>query len=156
MRAPEGFYENGLIRVEIDFYNHMYKGIYRKYFSTGKIEINGYYDYHESDSLINTWWSSKVGIWEYYFPDGKKKCLESYWSGLPIPKKYTVTNEEVLSGKLTAEDIEKIPLLPNGEVDFGKYERSVKHGEWKYWNKKGKLVKIERYNKDKLVETKAF
>lgn len=132
------YYEENVLSKEVTYSNNMIIGNYKEYYENGKTKSEGEYTIYEKN-IINTDFSSKFDVWKYYYPSGRLRRQECY-----------------LNKATKRVNTQDVMLLSDGTIDTSMYLRNIKNGEWRYWSKAGKLIKIEIYDKDKLIETKTF
>lgn len=81
---------------------------------------------------------SKVGKWSGYYSDGTLQ-----WTG----EYYNIPEDEVKKGRRHLQE--------NYTGLFGDM-KGVRNGTWKYYNEKGKLVRVENYKMDGLISAENF
>lgn len=145
------FYEEGELHRIVNYQKGIYVGDYIEYYTNGNIKLQGKYDYFESDKLL-PYYKTKVGVWKSYYENGQIKEEQSYYSK-PLKREKNIQEEYTTSDGLF-DDTKYFTEtdLPHGILDESSYKRNVKHGRWNYWNEKGELIKVESYDKNKLLK----
>ena len=154
------YHNNGNIQVifEYDSVTHNYDGKYLEYDSTGVLLIEGNYDQVDSTTckdcydvaLINFGMKPdqvkynkaepgfiKVGVWKYYYPNGKIQMSGTYSKSVHAHQGYPE---------------------PTNKIDSGPYNvwiayEDLKDGEWTYFDEKGNKIKTELFVDGSLILT---
>ncbi|MBD77369.1 MAG: hypothetical protein CL840_00345 [Crocinitomicaceae bacterium] len=140
------FHENGELKSEGKYVEDRIHGKWVYYFDNGQVSSMGEYD--NGYSIKN---------WIYYHENGIKKASGNYKEGEKIETwNYFYDNgvkqtEEVYEeGKL----VSAIGYFKNGSKQFtGVYSNGMAHGEFKYWNPRGRLIQKGNYDQGKLNGT---
>lgn len=118
-------------------------GLFEQYDTTGVLRISCYYDNNQLNGPFKTWYETGIlsdsgymkknmadGIWESWYPSGQKKDSGEY-------------DNDVVKDLWCHWDV-------NGNTRtvgaYGKYGRT---GDWKTYDRYGKILFIERYSKSK-------
>lgn len=148
-------YDNGKVEVtfETDSITNHYNGFYKKFDEDGTLRVEG--NYMRVDSVkckdcykdFSPWdkkyvpydyakiESVKVGIWNYYYPDGK---IETYGEYAPMVHAHGGSPE----------------LIANeGPINVWIRYDDLKQGEWDYFDEYGKKIKTETYYEGALIYT---
>lgn len=153
------YYDNGNLKFTYEtkyFQNRPYtSGPNNEYYESGKIKIEGHYEYADSIECINCFElyenkiktkaysnSTRSGKWKEYYENGKLKSIGLY-KGI----------HEVYSSH--------IPKFLNtksyGVFQPGSYfEEYLKNKDWKYYNDKEQLIKEEYYYNGVIADIKTY
>lgn len=118
-------------------------GLFEQYDTTGVLRVSCYYDNNQLNGPFKTWYETGIlsdsgymkknmadGIWESWYPSGQKKDSGEY-------------DNDVVKDLWCHWDV-------NGNTRtlgaYGKYGRT---GDWKTYDRYGKILFIERYRKSK-------
>ena len=117
---------NGIFLKEEFYRNNQKNGAWRSYYQDGQVAE----EIHWKDDM-------KDGPWVQYYFDGTKKLEGSY------------LNDEQ-QGPISH-------YFPSGRARItGAYDQSYRTGTWYYMNDSSQVIKIEHYEKGKLVEEESF
>ncbi len=128
---------------ELNYVDGALNGKATFYYPNGKLKEFGHfkaerYNFMISGMNVPHLVESRVGLWEYYHKDGGIKAKGEFWFD-EIPMR---SPQEMMDAM---ESMETGEFVKPWKVD-------LKHGKWQYWNKAGKLIKEEIYDKGELVE----
>ena len=138
------FYDNGKFWSKKKFnQNGQIDGTSKTYFPNGK--LSSIEHYKNGERIKNA---------KIYHENGKISIYAKYENGISTYEEMYRDNGQIY--RIEEIDIEKddIRIISITEIDYhenGKIEKITKHidgepkGEWKFYNEKGKLVKIEKY-----------
>lgn len=132
----KSYYKNGQIRMITNALNGVIVGDFCSYHPNGQILEKGMFKMLTLDGEII---SSRDGYSVQYYKNGQKEYEGNYWF------------EEIIM--FSEEDCLNYPIKMENFLYCPPYWTDLKHEQWKYWNKKGDLLKIEIYEKGKLLKT---
>lgn len=132
------YYKNGKTK-ETKNYNVKgeLSGDFKSYFKTGILEREGTYVDGKANGPHNT-----------YTEAGKLHITDTFDNGLQKSVKFTDNTGKATETKLGNAKVRMTNLNPNGTImSEGLLEKNEKSGEWKFYDKFGKLTSIENYKK---------
>lgn len=146
----ERYYENGQLDIKVNYLNGEWEGYFYSYYNDGTLQIKSYYKNGEKDGESIMYWSNGQIHWQNNFKNGEKHGSSkdfqadgsifnenNYYYGEyhGVQKRYYGKDEEGnYNGVLT---------------QVLNYSYGKKTGKWYYYSDKGKLDKIETYDKEK-------
>lgn len=132
--ASKTFYDEGHIMGNATFYyeNGRMRAIGDYLTKKHAYVISGYAMEHKVES--------KIGDWIYYYDNRQVESKGAYWF------------EEVIRNYSYNQNDD--PGASLGELER-QWKVDLKHGEWRYWNRAGKLLRTEHYDKGALLEVEA-
>ena len=155
----KGYYKSGKLK----YTGTLWKGFrikrWKSWYENGNLESDGEFDI-----------KGEEGEWRYYHQNGNLKNIANYENGKLVGlvknfdengKFYSTTyyekNSNLTKWQFFYED-EKSIKKEGMAYDMGdKVEKRWKiTGKWKYYNKEGKLEKIETYENSKIIKVEEF
>ena len=155
----KGYYKSGKLK----YTGTLWKGFrikrWKSWYENGNLESDGEFDI-----------KGEEGEWRYYHQNGNLKNIANYENGKLVGlvknfdengKFYSTTyyekNSNLTKWQFFYED-EKSIKKEGMAYDMGdKVEKRWKiTGKWKYYNKEGKLEKIETYENSEIVKVEEF
>ena len=155
----KGYYKNGKLK----YTGTLWKGFrikrWKSWYENGNLESDGEFDL-----------KGEKGEWRYYYQNGNLKNIANYENGKLVglvknfdengkfySTVYYEKNSNLTKWQFFYED-EKSIKKEGMAYDMGdKVEKRWKIiGEWKYYNKEGKLEMIETYENNEIVKVEEF
>ena len=129
--------------VEKRFYKN--GNLHEEYFTDGEHCIGPYQSYYENGNIDEFYFCDKgnrVGYYMEFYDNKNKKIFGEYAAPANIPDYYVVE-----------DTLKRDPRYSYGGILVVKHDvfNNVKNGKWYYWDKDGRLVKTEIWDKGKLV-----
>ncbi len=137
------YHKGGNFSAKLNYKGGALNGQATYYYENGKIKETGQYRSETFNFMISGMnvphlVESRTGVWEYYHEEGGLKARGEFWfDDIPM--------------RSPQEMLEAIESMESGEF-MKPWKADLRHGKWQYWDKKGKLVKEEIYEKGELLE----
>jgi len=144
------YYENGQLSTKVHWLKGKWEGYFYSYYKDGSLQAKSYYKNGEKDGESIWYYSNGQIHWQCKYKNGKKHGYykdfqddgsifneQNYYYGEPhgVQKRYYGKDEKGnYNGVLT---------------QVSNYSYGKKTGKWYYYSDKGKLEKIETYDKEK-------
>lgn len=154
--VQKSFNNKETLLSEIEYYEGLLCGIYKKYNSEGQLKekktytcnlsknsywLDGSFEEYNNGKLIAKGQyvdSVKVGKWKTYYYNGKKKSISTYKRGNIVGKSISYYENGTISSKVNYI-----------EINNNKKIESVKHGKYQTFHNNGNLNNDGFYNHDK-------
>lgn len=154
MGVPNGkekqWYPDGEKQVELNYINGKVEGVATEWYKNGQVKSEGifkngkeegdhkwYFDQGQIDQIVPFKNGLAQGIVKMWFPSGKLKKESEFKNGM--------------------KDGLTIEWFENGEKFFeGSFKEDKPDGQSYNWTKKGKLIKAEKHDFGRLIESKNY
>ncbi|MBK9532188.1 MAG: toxin-antitoxin system YwqK family antitoxin [Chitinophagaceae bacterium] len=135
------FYDNGKLLGKVFYKNGKINGEVTEFYKTGGIMFKGTQVDGELVGVATHYYDSGAFESEIYFKDGKEFFV-NYWDSTGIQQMKNGTGVRILEDLLTKDkDGNDISL---NVLVHGSYRDSLRNGIWKYYNKTGDELILER------------
>lgn len=174
------WYENGQLRSEQFYVDSAIvgrpsqkppypDGVWQEFYPSGKIKSITTHENYYMASQETYFEDGKIATRKEYF-NGKLTKQVSFWqNGLPMEERnYAPAAAMATRGFENGEEEEPIEVVAirdgytaswyvDGKIRYeGQYKNDKKHGEWKYYDNKKKLMRKIEYNMDVVVKDENF
>jgi len=141
----EYYREDGTLEGKVTYKNDEANGKYESYFENGKT-------LYSDGTYVN---GKKNGIEKEYYMSGKIQSATTYKNDTPEETTMCYPSGKVYMKRNYNKTHEITYYYENGQIFLSGYvKNNTAYGEWKYYDKKGKLVTKGEYNKiSKTFET---
>ena len=134
----EYYREDGTLEGKVTYKNDEANGKYESYFENGKT-------LYSDGTYVN---GKKNGIEKEYYMSGKIQSATTYKNDTPEETTMCYPSGKVYMKRNYNKTHEITYYYENGQIFLSGYvKNNTAYGEWKYYDKKGKLVTKGEYNK---------
>jgi len=128
------YYENGTKESEIEYRDDEQHGRWAKWYRNGKQSECGQVDGVKIVEPRRVRTIKEIGHWTYFYENGRKEKEGAFRDG----RKDGLWVEYYPNGKMRSE---------------GTYDDERRDGRWTYWQEDGQLVRVDEYQKGRLLST---
>jgi antitoxin component YwqK of YwqJK toxin-antitoxin module len=142
------WYENGNLKEESNFKNNKKEGVCKFYYSNGQIQSYATYSDGLSIGDEYEWYDNGVNMKHLHCNDEGTHCIDTNWyDNGKIKQISSWVENHYLNGYY-------VQYYDNGNKEVeGKYFAGKEIGTWRLYDREGKLLQEDHYDKGKLIKS---